>query len=428
MTYNCTRWIKKCKHDPIVSLHDTEFIATMEVLSEEESLQVLQSMSSPFLVREKDHGPPSPSQQVLLVHGPREEYKLASGHELPRLETDNEVLVRTIAIGLNPVDWKGPDYNFGLPSLPWINGRDFAGVVVKASRKLQRLRIGDIVLSPSTDYRDIRKAAFQEYVVSTEFNCARVPRNMPIQESAAVGVAYVAATISLGICLGVDFSVAGGPDLLSLVRSSPPSPFPDDIREECMDGIALPDRPKKGDWIAIWGASTATGFVAAQLAKLAGLRVIGVVDVAKHGDRLSMIDVLVDRLDSDRAIQIIKGVTNENLRFGFDAVGKETAELLRSTLAEHSHLVGLTGLPKTTVPNVVHHNVPIKAFHSIPKIGEALMVWMEKLLLNSQLSTPQVVIADGGLLGVNQALDVLRNGKAGAKRIVVPVYTNAVTA
>lgn len=395
----------------------------MEVLSEEESLQALRSMSSPFLARDRSDDPPSPSQQVLLIHGPREEYKLASNQELPQLQSDEEVLVRTIAIGLNPVDWKGPDYDFGLPSLPWINGRDFAGVVVKASKKLQRLRIGDIVLSPSTDYRDIRKAAFQEYVVSTEFNCARVPRSMPIQQSAAVGVAYVAATISLGICLGVNFSAIDGPDLLSLIRTSPPSPFPEDIRQECLEGIALPDRPKKGDWIAIWGASTATGFVATQLAKLAGLRVVGIVDVAKHGDRLSHVDVLVDRLDSKRAVDIISGVTKDKLRFGLDTVGKDTAELLRSTLSKDSHLVGLTGLPKETVPDVVYHNVPIKAFHSIPKVGEALMVWLEKLLLNGKLATPQVLLADGGLLGVNQALDTLRSGKTGGKRIVIPVQT-----
>lgn len=380
-------------------------------------------MSSPFLEENRDDDPPSPSQSVLLIHGPREEYKLASGHELPQLKSDDEVLVRTIVIGLNPVDWKGPDYDFGLPSLPWINGRDFAGVVVKAPKNLQRSKVGDMVLSPSTDYRDIRKAAFQEYVVSTEFNCARVPRSMPIQESAAIGVAYVAATISLGICLGVSFSAVGGPDLLSLIRSSPPNPFPEDIRYECLEAIAMPDRPRKGDWIVIWGASTATGFIASQLAKLAGLRVIGVVDVAKHGDRLSHIDVLVDRLDSNRAVEIIKDVTKDKLQFGIDTIGNETAELLQKALSQHSHLLGLAGLPKETVPDVIYHSVPIKAFHSIPRFGEAMMIWLEKLLLDVKIAAHQVLIADGGLLGVNQALNWLRNGKTGGKHIVVPVQT-----
>ena len=67
------------------------------------------------------------------------------------------------------------------------------------------------------DYRDIRKAAFQEYVISTEHNSTTVPRNLPIQSSAAVGVAFVAAALALGVCLKVDFSAA--PDLLDGLES-----------------------------------------------------------------------------------------------------------------------------------------------------------------------------------------------------------------
>ena len=37
------------------------------------------------------------------------------------------------------------DYNFGLPSFPWINGRDFAGIVVKTSKGTSRIKAGDVV-------------------------------------------------------------------------------------------------------------------------------------------------------------------------------------------------------------------------------------------------------------------------------------------
>lgn len=37
------------------------------------------------------------------------------------------------------------DYNFGLPSFPWVNGRDFAGIVVKAGKAASRVKIGDVV-------------------------------------------------------------------------------------------------------------------------------------------------------------------------------------------------------------------------------------------------------------------------------------------
>lgn len=232
----------------------------MEVLSEEESRQVIASMVSPFSNhREYDESTvfAASGQDVLLIHGPGEEYELTSNYDVPQPRSDDEILVRVVAVGLNPVDWKGPDYNFGLPSLPWINGRDFAGIVVKASKKLQRIRIGDVILSPSTDYRDIRKAAFQEFVITTEYNCARIPRDQPVQSCAAVGVAFVAAALALGICFGVDFSISPdslrGPDLLSLLRVFNPGQLAEDIRNECLNGIQLPERAKQGDWIAVWG-------------------------------------------------------------------------------------------------------------------------------------------------------------------------------
>ena len=37
------------------------------------------------------------------------------------------------------------DYNFGLPSFPWVNGRDFAGIVVKTSKGTSRIKAGDVV-------------------------------------------------------------------------------------------------------------------------------------------------------------------------------------------------------------------------------------------------------------------------------------------
>jgi hypothetical protein len=237
----------------------------MEVLTEEESRLVMESMIPPFTKQPlDDHSSPPLSesgQDVLLIHGPGQEYKLTQNHRIPSLNAENEILVKVIAVGLNPIDWKGPEYNFGLPSLPWINGRDLAGVVVKAHKTLRRIRIGDVILSPSTDYRDIRKAAFQEYVISTEHTSARVPRNLPIQSSAAVGVAFVAAALALGVCLGVNFSATpdslDGPDLFRTLREVDPRAFADDIRNECLAGVGESERAKPGDWIAIWGGKLA---------------------------------------------------------------------------------------------------------------------------------------------------------------------------
>ncbi len=162
-----------------------------------------------------------------------------------------------------------------------------------------------------------------------------------------------------------------------------------------------------------------------------GLRVIAVADAVRHGARLSDlgVDVLVDRHDPSRAIEIIRSVTKGELRFSLDTVGKETATYLqeslqRSTEGRVSHLVGLTGLPKIKLPGVKYHKIPIKIFHSVETVGEKAMDWLEKLLVDKILVPPAIALADGGLEGINGALDKLRSGAISGKRLVVPIETD----
>jgi len=313
-----------------------------------------------------------------------------------------------------------------------VNGRDFAGIVVKAPRKHSRIQQGDIVFGPSTDYRDVRKAAYQEYVVTTDSNVARIPQGVQVKEGAALGVAFVAAAIALSISFGLDVSRLrtgpSGPDLLQTARSLDPRFVPDDIREEVFSSISQSDRPKPGEWIAIWGANTTTGQLAVQLAKHAGLRVAAVADLAKAGSRLTELgaDFQVDRIDEKRAVEILKAVTGGKLRFGFDAVGKESATALQGALNQSfsgpgSHLLGLTGVPNEAAPGVHIHKVPIKLFHESAVFGEALVQWLEELLIAKALILPEVDVAEGGLAGINAALDRLRSGTVSGKRIVVSV-------
>ena len=137
-------------------------------------------------------------------------------------------------------------------------------------------------------------------------------------------------------------------------------------------------------------------------------------------------DLLVDRQNPERAIQIIRGVTGGKLRYGIDIVGRETATLLQGTLQEASpegktHLLGLAGIPKEQdqKPGFDYHNVPIKLFHSSPPVGESLVTWLERLMATGYLRLPETVHADGGLAGINTALQMLREGSVSGKRIVV---------
>ncbi|CAK7269805.1 hypothetical protein SEPCBS119000_003758 [Sporothrix epigloea] len=404
------------------------------------------------------------SQQVLLLHAPREPYHLQKDYSVPALAHGRELLVRTRAIGLNPIDWKAPDYSFGLPELPYIAGRELAGDVALYGTGTSRLQVGDRVLAISTDYRDLRKGAYQEYVVAWDYNTVRLPPQVSYEAGATVGVAFVAAVLALGVNLGVDFTaVEDGPDLLKLVRSlarSASTPLPADIRDECLSGIAETDRAGPGDWIAIWGASSTSAHMAIQLARLAGLRVAAVVDTARHGLRLAghtdayqaatttcswQPDLLIDSHDPERAVSVLRANLGSKLRFGFDTRGRESAQSLLQALAcsegpsqaqssppsppatprpsvspPLSHLVGLTGLPKgAPPPGGVFHSVPIKLFHEVPAVGEALSVWLEKLLASGRLVPPVVIGVETGLESVNAGLDRMRAGEIRGGRLVV---------
>jgi NADPH:quinone reductase-like Zn-dependent oxidoreductase len=292
---------------------------------------------------------------------------------------------------------------------------------VRESPSDSRFKQGDVVFTASTDYRDLRKSAYQQFAVASTFNVSRVPKTISRERVAGLGVAFVAAVLALGVCLGCDFTEVGGPNLRGILKSVKPESIPADQREECLRGIEEEDAVKKGDWILIWGGSTTSAHVLSQLAKLNGLRVIKVVDVAKHGAHLSQgsADLLVDNYDCTRATEIIRTVTDGKLRFAVDTIGSKTAGLAQGCLGQDSHLVGLSGLPADGAPGIKHHTVPIKIYHEVHEIGGSLMSWLETLLKLRQLSPPDTEVAPGALDGINDALDRMRRGEISGKRVVV---------
>ena len=355
------------------------------------------------------------------------------------------------------------DFGFGIPNLPYVAGREFAGTVVKVgSAATSRIQLGDLVTVPSTDYRDLRKAAYQQYSIASSFNTVRLPRDISVGSGSILGVAFVSAVLALGICMGINFeSIEDGPDLLNIVQNIDSDKLPADIRQECLTGIEQVERAKCGDFLVIWGGSSTCAHIAKQLARLAGIKIVSVVDSAKHGLRISSTDAIrpdlvVDSHHPQRAIEVIKASTGGCARFGFDTQGKDTAGHLLRSLAvlssaapvfpkdaktfervgvklptppstplgvisrtQRSHLVGLTGLPKTDIPDgVALHSVPIKLFHEVPEVGEALSAWCERLLVKGLLVPPDVVGTVDGLGGINEGLDRMRRREIRGGRLV----------
>ncbi|KAL8290442.1 hypothetical protein RQP46_002700 [Phenoliferia psychrophenolica] len=312
-------------------------------------------------------------------------YELVHDHPLPTLNSPDEVLIRVDAIGLNPIDHKSADFGFGLPTLPAVAGRDLAGVVVRTGSAVTRFRVGDLVFGPSTQYRDYRTSAFQSFAVASEYCLGAVPRHASVEQCAGVGVGAVTAALAISSALGIP------------VR-----------------GFAARD-------LAV--GSSVTGFFAAQFARLAGLRVIAVADISRHGERLRSAGVehVVDRNDPAAAVATIRRLTEGKLRFALDCISRETATFSQEALGDDrdSWLVGLSGLPKVARPRTQLREVPVKTFHSNAAVGRGLMGLIEGLLASHELVLPPVEVIGGGLEAINGALDRLRKGDVVFGRLVI---------
>ncbi|HJW37504.1 MAG TPA: NADP-dependent oxidoreductase [Candidatus Udaeobacter sp.] len=105
----------------------------------------------------------------------------------------DQILVRVIAAGVNPVDdaSRSEKYAkfFGI-TLPFIPGYDIAGVVEKTGAKITKFKAGDQVYA----YLDLKDGGgYAEYAVSTEVEAAAKPKSISFTEAAGVPVVALTA-------------------------------------------------------------------------------------------------------------------------------------------------------------------------------------------------------------------------------------------
>lgn len=178
---------------------------------------------------------------------------------------DDEILVRVIAAGVNPIDWKirAGFLKDVLPlPLPWIPGQDFSGVVESLGQGVTAMRSGGEVFGKV----DLPcNGSYAEYVTVPTSAVALKPRTLDHVHAAAIPLAALTAWQAL-------FGDGQGPGL--------------DLRA--------------GQSVLILGASGGVGSFAVQFAKWKGARVVG---TARHGRtehvRALGADVVID-LDRQR--------------------------------------------------------------------------------------------------------------------------------
>ncbi|MFJ7125788.1 NADP-dependent oxidoreductase [Streptomyces sp. NPDC098101] len=150
---------------------------------------------------------------------------------------EGQVLVRTVASTLNPVDWKTRAWDVG-PVLPATLGWDLAGVVVASGSP--EFAVGDRVIAMSAQVATGR-GTWAELVALPEHLVTRAPKSLSLVEAATLPLAGTTAV-------------------------------------QALDKLRL----KPGDRLLVTGAAGAVGGLAVQLARQSGVEVDGLVSRPEH--------------------------------------------------------------------------------------------------------------------------------------------------
>ena len=122
---------------------------------------------------------------------------------------EREILIRVVAAGVNPADWKTRDE--GERRLPFVLGQDFAGIVVDAGAHAHKYNVDERVFGIAREH-----GAYAELTVVPEDDhtqpVAKIPDELGDAEAAALptaGLTALASLDALGVQAGTKLVVLG---------------------------------------------------------------------------------------------------------------------------------------------------------------------------------------------------------------------------
>jgi NADPH:quinone reductase-like Zn-dependent oxidoreductase len=245
----------------------------------------------------------APTMKAIAVHeygGPN----VLKYQDVPRPEPkDDEILVRVMAAGVNPVDGMIRLGMFGKDEkavFPMILGADIAGVVEKTGSKVTKFKAGD----PLFAYVSLKTGGgYAEYAVATESEASPKPKSLTYVEAAAVPVVALTAWQAL------------------------------------VDTAKL----SAGQTVLIHGGSGGVGTFAIRIAKARGAKVIATASTANQE--------LLKELGADVAIDYTKQKFEDvakGVDVVLDSVGKDTLARSYGVVKRGGFIVSIVARPDPT--------------------------------------------------------------------------------
>ncbi|KAJ5202108.1 uncharacterized protein N7498_006771 [Penicillium cinerascens] len=320
------------------------------------------------------------TQSAIIVQGPGRAV-LKQNVPLPELP-DGYILVKTKAVALNPTDWRHIDF---VPCDGATVGCDYAGIVVAVTPQVKKtFKKGDRVAGFVHGSNAARPngGAFAEYVIAKGDLQIFIPDFMSYEAAATFGVGLTTEETS----------------------------------------------------ILIYGGATATGTLAIQLAKLSGLRVVTTCSESNRGLMFELgADAVFDYHDPQAGEQI-REATDDALEFVLDTISThQSAAICSASISSSggsyhalldvkcaredvdSHVsmaYDLLGEPYRMGPNEIS---PDKS-----NLEFGIRWWnsVQKLLDQRRVLPHPYQVKTGGLAGVLAGLQLLREGKVRASKLV----------
>jgi NADPH:quinone reductase-like Zn-dependent oxidoreductase len=240
------------------------------------------------------------TMKAIVVHeygGP----EVLKYEDVPRPEPkEDQILVRVIAAGVNPVDAmirSGMFAKYEKDVFPIIPGADIAGVVEKVGSKITRSKTGD----PVFGYVSLKGGGgYAEYALATEGDTAAKPKSLTYVEAAAVPIVALTAWQAL------------------------------------IDTAKL----NAGQTVLIHGGSGGVGSFAIQIAKARGAKVIATASTANQD--------LLKELGADVAIDYTKQKFEDiakDVDVVLDSIGRDTLARSYGVVKKGGFIVSIVAQP-----------------------------------------------------------------------------------
>ncbi|KAK6380403.1 uncharacterized protein PV06_05451 [Exophiala oligosperma] len=310
------------------------------------------------------------------------------------------LLVDVKAVALNPTDWKHIDYT---NTKNCLSGCDYAGVVAETGTGYSKAwKVGDRICGfvHGGNDRESEDGAFAERIAVKADIQMRIPDSMSFEEASTLGVGIVTCGQGLFQQMGLD----------------------------------LPSKPNsKGEYILIYGGSSATGSLGIQFVKMAGYTPITTCSPRNFGLVKSLGAAEAFDYNDPECAKKIREYTNNNLKYVWDTISlTNTAQICTDAIGPAGGIYGtllVVKSPRNDVKTTVSLGYtaagePIKKWvWDIPDTTEDfefMKTWLaevEPMLQQGRVKVHPPKVGKG-LENVFEGLDLMRHDKVSGQKLV----------